>query len=328
MRLCNVNKFIICLVFASLAACSKDISSTSSYDPYKDLNAQHAGKIIEITDSLRIQYSDLIESLQAQETNDLFLPYIASYEVHKSSLIHPDIRIFFFDQSKLPENHAINLATGICFLQEFIFIDRDFWFTLNPSESLILEYSILEAFSKDGTYQQSSMDRDGSISRIVKRYEELSEEERQEEIEKIQRLEEKLSEDEKIAARQLRRELVLFHELGHCDLYRGHKIINPSIMNYGTVRLIGVDEAIKKEECEESLPFMQAIEECRMVDIEVSYANLIQELFSTQKEEDMSDMNLIKLNPEAAHLLYRETFQNLQMYTNAIDHEVQNNWTD
>ena len=321
MQLCNVNRLIICLIFASLAACSKDISPTS---PYEDLNAQHTEELGDISNSVRAQHSDLIESLRAQEINDLFLPYIASYEAHKSSPIHSDIRIFFFDQSKLPENHAINIFVGICFFpQRFIFIDKDFWFTLNPSENLVWQYSILDAFSKDGTYQQSSMDRDGSISRMVKRYEELLEEERQEDIKTTQRLEEKLSEDEKIAARHLRRELLLFHELGHCDLYRDHEMINPSIMNYETTTLIRY-ETIKKEECQEDLPFMEAIKECRSIDIEVSYTNLIQELFSTQQE----DMSLIKLNPKAARLLYQETFQHMQMYTNAIDHEVQNNWTD
>ncbi len=317
----NVNKLVICLIFTSLAACSKDTSSTS-YDPYEDLNAQHTKEIMDIITSLNIEHSDLIESLRAQETNDLFLPYIASYEAHKSSPIHPDIKIFFFDRSKLPENHVVNFFIGMCFLREFIFIDRDFWFTLNPSEDLILRYSILKGFSEDGTYQQSSKNIDGSISREVERYEELSEEERQERIEIIQRLEEKLSEDEKIAARQLRRELILFHELGHCDLGRDHEIISHSIMSYETVSLIGNNQAIKKEECPEDLSFEKAMEECRMFDIEVSYYNLIQKLFSTQPQKGMSPL---KLNPEAARLLYQETFQYMQMYTNAIDHEVQNN---
>ena len=323
LQLYNVHKLIICLIFASLAACSKDISPTTSLS--EDLNAQHTEELRDIRGSVSIQYLDLIESLWAQEINDLFLPYIASYEAHKSSPIHSDIRIFFFDRSKLPENHVTTAVLGVCFLREFIFINRDFWFTLNPSEVLVLRYSILESLSKDGTYQQSFMDRDGSISRVVKKYEELSGEEKQERIETIQRLEEKLSEDEKIAARQIRRELLLFHELGHCDLDRGHEMINPSIMNYDTLNLIENDEAIKKEECQEDLPFMEAIKECREFDIEVSYINLIQELFSVQQEEGMS---LIKLNPSAARLLYEEAYQHMQMYADAIDYEVQNNLDD
>ena len=335
LQLYNVHKLIICLVFASLAACSKDISPTTT-SPYEDLNTQHTEELRDIRNSVREQYSDLIGSLQVQETNDLFLPYIASYEAHKedhkSSLIypdiriHPDIKIFFFDRSRLPENQAINVFVGVCFSPErFIFIDRDFWFALNHSENLEWQYSILDSLSKDGTYQQSSIDRDGSISREVKRYEELSEEKRQENIETIQRLEETLSDDEKIAARQLRRELLLFHELGHCDLDRDHEMINSSIMNYGTTALIR-NEAIKKKECDEDLLYMDATEECRTVNIELSYAKLIEELFSTQQEEE--DVSLIKPNPEAVRLLYQETYQRMQMYTDAIDYEVQNNWSD
>ena len=325
MQLCNVNKLIIYLIFTSLTACSKNTSSTGVYDPYEDLNAQHTEEIIDVITSLYIQHSDLIENLRAQETNDLFLPYVESYEAHKSSSVHPDIRIFFFDRSKLPKNDAAKIVIGMCFLGEFIFIDKDSWFNLNPSENLVLRYSILEGLSKDGTYKQSSMDRDGSISRTVERYEELSEEERQERIETAQRLEEKLSEDEKIAAREIRRELLLLHELGHCDLYRGHEMINSSIMNYDTLNFM-YSEVMKKEECQEDLPFMTATEECRRSDIEVSYINLIQELFSTQEEEE--GMNPIKPNPEATRSLYQEIFQYIQMYTNIIDHEAQNDWTD
>ena len=211
------------------------------------------------------------------------------------------------------------------FSQGFIFIEKDFWFNLNPSENLMTRYSVLDALSKDEGYKQSYLDRDGVISREVKRYEELSEEERQENIEIIRKLEEQLSENEKIAAREIRRDVIVFHELGHCDLDRGHEIINPSIMNYDTTALI-INEAIKRQECEEDRSFMEAIEECRSIDIEVSYANLIQELFSTHEEEE--SMSPIRLNLEAARLLYQEIYQHMQIYADAIDYEVQNNAAD
>ena len=120
LKLYSINKLIICFIFASLAACSKSTSPTRS--PSENLNTQYMEELRGIIDSVSTQYSGLIESLWAQETHDLFLPYIESYEDHKSSPIHPNIRIFFFDRSKLRENHAINFFAGMCFFHKDLYL--------------------------------------------------------------------------------------------------------------------------------------------------------------------------------------------------------------
>ena len=76
------------------------------------------------------EYSSLIKSLQERKTHSDFLPYIAEYEAFKGSPINPDIRIFFYDGSKLPLDHVyqINHVRGVCFSGlNFIFMNIFYW---------------------------------------------------------------------------------------------------------------------------------------------------------------------------------------------------------
>ena len=309
-------------MFISLIACSK-AQNPSSITTSKDLNAKNQENITNALYSVYVKYSDLIERLKTKRTHEEFGPYIEMYESYKGSSVDPSIKIFFFDPSKLPKNHITKFMHGICFKPgfeeaKFIFIDKDYWLNASLTDILSSTYSKYDLLS-DGTIEYKN-----SILKIdttgIESYQKLSEEDKQDQIDIMRELEANLSIEEKVQARKLRREILLFHELGHCDLNLGHEINTASIMNYATLGLLR-KEAIKEKRCPEEGLYMEAVEKCASIDLEASYANLIQELFLPP--QNISKIPPIRLNPEAQRLFYQEALQYMEIYTQAIDPNVE-----
>ncbi len=249
MRLLRKGHILLAhLIFISIAVCLfKSALAKHSYQSphphlepmiqdllnFSGLNWQ---SILPTVRGILIKNSDLIKSLQESETHSDFLPYIAEYEILKGSPINPNIRIFFYDGSKLPLNHIhqINTSRGACFSGLiFVFINIRYWSTTNSR--IILDrqthHLILDRYANGGLLLSNTSPRwylDGNA------YRKLSYEERifykQESTILEEQREERLSDMQKLARRDFLRHIDLFHELGHCDLNRGHENHNDSIM--------------------------------------------------------------------------------------------------
>ena len=200
--------------------------------------------------SLLIENSDLIKTFQEIEIADDFSPYIADYEGFKNSPIDQNVRIFFYDGSKLPIDHENRLTEGSCFyFFNFVFINNRLW--SNYFVNLIQEiFSTLDQ-SIEKRRQNSSLKRnDNPIALAAVLLENIPNEDLQlyfsfdvEERNRIKELaieveeqrEASLSDEEKSTQDYFLRRLTLFHELGHCDLNREHEERADSIMNQRVV---------------------------------------------------------------------------------------------
>ena len=188
--------------------------------------------------SVLIENSDLIRTLQEIEIADDFLPYIADYEGFKGSPIDQNIRVFFYDGSKLPTDSTFRLADGFCILSfEFIFINNRLWsnYLINRIQEM---FSLLDQIVEE-LRQNPSLGVDSLIVLPESLLQNLSNEEIQlyllseegrDRIRELFMREEVTLSDEEISARDhFLRRLILFHELGHCDLKREHE---ESKLNY------------------------------------------------------------------------------------------------
>ena len=172
------------------------------------------------------EYSDLISSLQEKNIPNDFLPYIAEYEAVKGSSIDPNIRIFFYDGLKLPLDHVDRTKNGICFMGlNFIFIEINSWF--DPIFTRILNrLSLLEGYANEDINQLPI-----ELMELGLAYKDMSDEEKNHSKEESISSVESLSDAQKAVLRSIYRRVTLFHELGHCDLYLDHEVINLSIMS-------------------------------------------------------------------------------------------------
>ena len=249
MRLLRKGHILLAhLIFISIAACFfKSALAKHSYQsphPHLEPMIQDLLKlsgldwqsILPTVRGILRENSDLIKSLQESEIHSDFLPYIAKYEALKGSPINPNIRIFFYDSSRLPLSHIhqINTSRGACFSGLiFVFINIRYWSTTNSR--IILDkqthHLILDSYASGDILLSNTSPRwhlDGNA------YRKMSYEERnfykQESIMLEKQREERLSDMQKFARRDFLRHIDLFHELGHCDLNRGHEDHNDSIM--------------------------------------------------------------------------------------------------
>ncbi len=193
--------------------------------------------------SVLIENSNLIRSLQEIEIANDFLPYIEDYERLKGSPIDQNIRIFFYDGSKLSIDHEYRLTERFCFyFFGFIFINNRLWsnYFVNITHET---FSILDQVIEERRQNPSSIEDDILLERLsqvipnehLQPYLSFDTEARN----RVKRLtigieeqkEASLSDEERYARDYFLRQLTLFHELGHCDLKREHEETATSIMD-------------------------------------------------------------------------------------------------
>ena len=222
-----------------------------------------------------LEHSDLIRNLQEKRIHNDFLPYIAEYEDLKGSSINPHVRIFFYDESKLPLDHFYQTVHlhGVCYpLFNFVFINIDYWSTLASHSILSIQkiLSVLEghlngeinqlpttlSYIPNRQYPEHYLgfvppDKDKNAESFIKHF--ARSEESMPLTQKIEFIrsfirsakhkdERKLSYQEKLTRRHFIRRSMVFHELGHCDLNLKHESTNDSIMNETTAMEKIIDE--------------------------------------------------------------------------------------
>ena len=204
-----------------------------------------------------MENSDFIRTLQEIEIADDFLPYIADYERVKGSPIDPNIRIFFYDGSKMPADSDYRLAGGACMsLFDFIFINNRFW----SSSSVNITQEMFSVLDQSIEERRQTSSGEFAITLPDHLYQNIPKEylrtylsydaKGRARLQNFAIGEEKQIEarllDEEISLRDhFLRRLKLFHELGHCDLNRTDEEKADSIMNYRVMH--DIEERISSE---------------------------------------------------------------------------------
>ena len=189
-----------------------------------------------------VQFQNQLAYLQGQDHDPEFLIYTQEYEYLKGSSINSNVRIFFSDVFNLPSNHYWINTHGLCIdfdVFKLILINRKVWFSFSLSEIESMNHAHLDRYAnEDISYRYIRRDdHDPALTKRINYYRQLSDEYKKGIIEDLKREESKFSPIDNINIRNWRRKILLFHELGHCDLNREHlygtiekKV--PSIMDY------------------------------------------------------------------------------------------------
>ena len=186
--------------------------------------------------SVLIEHSDFLKRLYEKEITADFLPYMTEYEERKGSPINPNVRIFFYDGSNFMDYYYGRLNNARCFNPfNLIFVNNIIW-TNHTSNKMREMFSVFDSIVEEiGRNASASEVFDILPSEDLLAYFYISNEERNEMKEDIIKREKQrdaaLSNEEKQARDHFLRKLLLFHELGHCDLQRDHEETVDSIMN-------------------------------------------------------------------------------------------------
>ena len=178
------------------------------------------------------RFQNQLAYLQGQDNDPAFLNYTQEYEFFKGSPINSDVRIFFTDVfDDLPSNHYWMNNQGVCLSLiifgygfKLILINRKAWFSLSISEIESMNQAYLDRYvNEDISYKYIPRDElDPGLTKQINDYKKLSDKDKKKIIEDMKQEESEFTRIKKIQIRDWRRKVLLFHELGHCDLNRKH----------------------------------------------------------------------------------------------------------